>query len=195
MPARVTELHNIMPIANIPSVMVHGILCHEAASRLEHDDVSMSIIQERREHVRVPHGLRLHQYANLYFHARNPMLYRRLGQIPSLCILRVSIEVFNIEGAVITDQNASSNYVRFYPPTALNQLQLDQIYAEDWTHPNDQIAEWRHKSQKCAEVLIPHQIPPDYIMGAYVVNQTAQTALQNTGFTKPITINTHLFFR
>ena len=195
MPNWVTELHNIMPIANIPSVIEHGILCHEAASRLDHYDVSMQTIQDKRDKVQIPGGLKLHRYANLYFHARNPMLYKRLGQIESLCILRVSTDVFHIEGAVITDQNASSYYVRFLPPTALNQLQLDQIYAEDWTHPNNPIAYYRHKAQKCAEVLIPHQITPNYIMGAYVVDQTAQTTLQNSGFSQPIEINTTLFFR
>jgi hypothetical protein len=195
MPERVTELHSIMPIANIPSVLEHGILSHEEASRLPHADVSMPIIQERRNNVRVPQGLRLHQYANLYFHARNPMLYKRRDQVESLCILRVSTEVFRITGAVITDQNASSNYVKFLPPTALNQLQLDRIYAEDWRHPDDRIAYFRHKSQKCAEVLIPHKISPDYITGAYVVTQNAQTALQNNGFARPIQVNTYLFFR
>lgn len=194
MSIRVTELHSIMPIANIPSVMQHGILCHEAASRLTHHDVSMQPIQDRSDKVQVPQGLKLHQYANLYFDARNPMLYKRQAQVHALCILRVSTEVFNIAGAVITDQNASSNYVRFFPPTALNQLQLDKIYAEDWTHPN-LIDYWQHKSQKCAEVLIPYRIPPNYIIGAYVINQTAKTTLQNTGFTQPITINSYLFFR
>jgi len=136
MSPQVTELHNIMPLANIPSVLRHGILSHAEASRLHHADVSMAEIQDRRDHVQVPQGLKLHQYANLYFHARNPMLFKRKEQAESLCILRVSTAVFNIPGTIITDQNASSNYVRFLPPTALNQLQLDNIYAENWLHPN-----------------------------------------------------------
>jgi O-acetyl-ADP-ribose deacetylase (regulator of RNase III) len=36
---------------------------------------------------------------------------------------------------------------------------VDDIYARDWKHPDDQIREWRHKSRKCAEVLIPHSVP------------------------------------
>ncbi len=195
MPHRVTELHNIMPIANIPSVIQHGILCYHAAARLAHDDVSMPTIQDKRDKVQIPGGLKLHRYANLYFHARNPMLFKRQQQANQLCILRVSTDVFHIDGAIITDQNASSNYVRFLPPIALNQLQLEQIYAESWTHPNDPIAYYRHKSQKCAEVLIPHKITPDYIIGAYVVNKKAQITLQKNGFTQPITINRYLFFR
>lgn len=154
MPIQVTELHSIMPMANVPSVMTHGILSYQDATRLVHDDVSMQVIQDRRDRVQVPQGLKLHQYANLYFHARNPMLYKRLDQVGSLCILRVSLDVFKIAGTVLTDQNASSSYVRFFPPSALNRLQLEQIYAENWQH-DDKIAYWRHKSQKCAEVWFP----------------------------------------
>jgi hypothetical protein len=195
MPDRVTELHNIMPIADIPSVLAHGILCHRDAARLAHDDVSMPVIQERRAKVQVPGGLRLHRYANLYFHARNPMLYARQDQVESLCILRISVGVFKIEGTVLTDQNASGKYVRFYAPSALSQLPLTQIYAEDWRHADDQIAEWRHRSQKCAEVLVPHKVTTNYIRGAYVVNAAAKTRLDALGFPRPIDSNSFLFFR
>ena len=195
MPDRVTELHNIMPIANIASVLAYGIVCYKEATRLAHEDVSMQVIQERRAKVQVPQGLRLHQYANLYFHARNPMLYARQDQVESLCILRVSVDVFENDGTVLTDQTASSKYVRFYPPTALDQLPLDQIYADDRRHADDQIAEWRHKSQRCAEVLVPHKVTTNYIRGAYVVNAEARHQLDRLGFPRPIEINSFLFFR
>lgn len=195
MPQRITELHNIMPLANMPSVLAHGILSHERAARLATADISMPDIQKRRDKVQVPRGLRLHQYANLYFHARNPMLFKRKDQAETLCVLRISPTVLQIAGAVITDQNASSDYVKFLPPTALNLLQLDQIYAEDWRHPTDRIAYYRHKSQKCAEVLIPHQIPPQYILGAYVVSAPARQRVQQIGFSQPIAIQPYLFFR
>lgn len=192
---RVMEFHCIMPIANIPSVLEHGLLSHERASRLPHADVSMAAIQERRDRIHVPGGLRLHQYANLYFDARNPMMYKRQAEAEGLCVLRVSRAVLDIDGVVITDQNASSDYARFYPPIALNTLNFDMIYAEDWRHPDDPIAYWRHKSMKCAEVLIPSVMPSDYIDGAYVVSENARTLLVNAGFPHPIGINPQLFFR
>ena len=195
MPNRVNELHNIMPLRNIPSFLERGILSHARAVQLAHFDISMQIIQDRRDRVQVPGGMRLHQYANLYFHARNPMLYKRKEIAEDLCILRVKTSVFNIPGTMITDQNASSSYVRFLPPSAIRQLDFDQIYAEDWRHPNDQIAYFRHKSQKCAEVLVPHSIPREYIFGAYVVNSSARKTLAEFGFNLPIEISPHLFFR
>lgn len=192
---QVTELHSIMPLRNVPSVMEQGILSHERAARLEHFDISMEAIQERRDTVQVPRGLRLHQYANLYFHARNPMMYKRLGEVERLCVLQVALEVFDLRGTVITDQNASSNYVRFLPPSAITILDSDKIFAEDWRHPGDPIAYYRHKSQKCAEVLVPHVIPPGFITGAYVVNERARHALSQAGFSLPITVYPFLFFR
>lgn len=195
MSRRVTEFHCIMPIANIPSVLEHGLLSHERASRLPHADVSMAVIQERRDRIHVPGGMRLHQYANLYFDARNPMMYKRQAEAEGLCVLRVSRAVLDLDGVVITDQNASSDYARFYPPTALNTLNFDMIYAEDWRHPDDPIAYYRHKSMKCAEVLVPNVLLYGYIDGAYVVSENARTLLVNAGFAHPIGINPQLFFR
>ena len=67
-----------MPMGNIASVMTHGILSYERASKLAHHSVAMQAIQDRRDQKYVPRGLRLQQYANLYFHARNPMMFKRL---------------------------------------------------------------------------------------------------------------------
>jgi len=193
MDARVTELHCIMPIGNVPSVMQHGILSHEQAAQLQHHSVAMQAMQDRRDLTTVPGGLRLHQYANLYFHARNPMLSVRRHE--DVCVLKVSTNVMTVPGAAITDQNAASKYVRFYAPNQWPLLDFDDIYARDWTHPDDQIREWRHKSRKCAEVLVPQRVPPNMIVGAFVVDDAAKGRLNQVGFTLPIIIHPDFFFR
>ena len=129
-----------MPMANIGSVMTHGILSYERAARLAHRSVALQPVQEKRDQKQVPGGLKLHQYANLYFHARNPMLHRRLAEADGLCVLRVSIRVLDLQGVVITDQNAASDYVRFLGPDQWQQLYWDDIYAVDWRHPGAQVA-------------------------------------------------------
>lgn len=131
MDARVTELHCIMPIANLGSVMAHGVLSYERAARLPHQSVAMQPVQDRRDQKQVPGGLKLHQYANLYFHARNPMLFKRLSEAGTLCILRVSTAVLALAGTVISDQNAASDYVRFYHPSQCQGLDFDEIFALD----------------------------------------------------------------
>jgi hypothetical protein len=193
MDPRVVELHCIMPIANVPSVLQNGILSHERAAQLEHHSVAMQAMQDRRDLKTVPGGLRLHQYANLYFHARNPMLSARRNE--DVCVLRVSTRVLGVAGVAITDQNAASSYVRFYAPSQSALLDFDDIYARDWTHPDDQIRGWRHKSRKCAEVLVPHRVPPDMLIGAMVADGAARDRLSSTGFALPIVIDPDFFFR
>jgi ssDNA thymidine ADP-ribosyltransferase, DarT len=194
MDPRVTEFHCIMPIGNIPSVRALGILSHERASGLKHHSVAMQPIQDRRDQKSVPGGLKVHQYANVYFHARHPMMSKRRGEAPNLCVLRVNTEILGIAGTVLTDQNASSNYVRFLHPSQWRELDFDDIYATDWRHPGDDIAYWRHKARKCAEVLVPAAVPPAHLVGAYVVDDATRARLVAGGFTLPIAIDPVLFF-
>lgn len=136
----------------------------------------------------------MHEYANVYFHARNPMMSRRRNEACSLCVLRVSIEILKIPGAVITDQNAVSNYVKFSAPDQLKFMDLNYVFAANWKHPENRIEEWRHSSAKCAEALIPQRIPPDYLLGAYVLNDAVGAELEELGFALPIEIDADLFF-
>jgi ssDNA thymidine ADP-ribosyltransferase, DarT len=192
---RVTEFHNIMPIANIGSVMTHGILSYERAAKLDHHSVAMQPIQEKRDQRQVPGGLKLHQYANLYFHARNPMLFKRKEEAPNLCVLRIATQALDLEGAVISDQNAASDYVRFLHPRQWELLDFDAIYAMDWRHPGDQVAYWRHRARKCAEVLVPQRLETRFLTGVYVVDDVAKARLVALGCALPVTLNPVLFFR
>jgi hypothetical protein len=187
-----------MPLENIPSVLKLGILSNERAAKVPHYSVALEIVQERRDHKHVPGGLKLHQYANLYFHARNPMLYKRKDEAPKLCVLRVSTELRHIEGVVITDRNASSDYVRFLHPKQADLLDYEAIFAMDWRHPNDPIAYYRHRSLKCAEVLVPHCVEPRFLTGAYAVDSGVASELEAAGFGLPVKIdpvNPVMFFR
>lgn len=195
MDPRVTEFQCIMPIGNVPSVMRHGILSYERAAKLAHHSVAMQEIQDRLDQKQVPGGQKLHQYANLYFHARNPMLYKRKDEAAGLCVLRVSADVGALQGVVFADCNASSDYVRFLHPSQWKLLDFDDIYAMDWRHPDDPPAYYRHRSRKCAEVLVPHCVEPSRLFGAYVVDQASAQRLAHTGFTLPIVVDSVLFFR
>jgi hypothetical protein len=194
---QVTEFQSIMPLENIPSVLRLGILSHDRVAKLEHRSVAMAEVQEKRDQKHVPGGLKLHQYANLYFHARNPMLYKRKDEAGSLCVLRVSIEVYELPGVVFADCNASSPYVRFYAPSQSHLLDFEAIYALDWNrqHGNDEHARRVHKAKKCAEVLVPNFVEARHILGAYVVDHAVHSRLRELGFDRPITIDSGMFFR
>lgn len=183
-----------MPVANLPSVMERGILSHERASKVPHNSVALQPVQDRRDQKQVPGGLKLHQYANLYFHARNPMMYKRKDEASNLCVLRVSPKVLELEGTVISDQNAASDYVRFLHPRQWQLLDYDAIYAMDWRHPGNPPAYFRHSSQKCAEVLVPNRVEARFLTGAHVSDKPSKKRLEDLGLALPVTESPVLFF-
>jgi hypothetical protein len=154
----------------------------------------MNEIQDRRARVTVPGGRKLHDYVNLYVCARNPMLYKRQGQFKELCVLKIRPNVLDLPGVVISDRNASSEYAIFRSaPNGLGIVNREWTFAEYWTD-SDQILEWKKKAAKCAEVLVPDEVKPKYIIGAYVSCQEAQTGFQAQEPSVSVVINSHLFF-
>ena len=129
-----TELHYITPIANVASILGHGILSHRRAAGLLHQSVAKREVQERRRYVTVPGGRPLHEYVNLYICARNPMLFLIMKQRrpEELCVLRVSPEVVDLLGVVVTDQNAASDHVRWSSTLAIIDRNL--VFAESQVH-------------------------------------------------------------
>jgi len=193
--SELTELHYITPIANLPSILRLGILSHNRAKALEHQSVAMNEIQNRRAKVTVPGGKKLHEYANLYICARNPMMYKRQAQFRKLCVLRVNPDVINLPGVVITDGNASGDYVRFSAaPKGLAIVNPDWTFADDW-RDTDPIQYFRKKAAKCAEVLVPEKVKPDYITGAFVGCRESRVMLEDLVRGIAVVMNSHLFFR
>jgi len=102
------ELYCIVPIPNVASIMSEGILSHNEARRIYHRSIAEQGVQERRQNKRIPGtNRRLHDCANLYFDAHNPMLSARRAMNDTICVLRINSEVLSLDGVILTDQNAS----------------------------------------------------------------------------------------
>ena len=163
----VKELHFITPIANLDSILMRGILCHNRAARLAHRSVALESVQDLRRGKSIPGGLSLHSYANLYFDARNAMMYY-LKNKPNLVVIRVSPDVLDIPDTVVTDGNAASGPTRFYPsPGGLRHLNSTRVFAWSWDDP-DLWVKIEKKRVRQAEVLVPNLVPSEYIEGCYV---------------------------
>lgn len=193
-------LYSIMALPNIPSVLEHGILCYDYANKLPHKSVALESVQERREVKVTNSNRRLHSYANLYFDPHNPMLSRLRSLNDTICILAVNPLVLNLQNVIVTDRNAAVGIVRYIEPDKMEgNIDFDRVYAKYW-HPDKgetdvnpfMIAE--NKAIKCAEVLVPECIPPEYIMGAVVINAGVKEKLEELGFTKKIIIDKNRFF-
>ena len=111
----ITELHFIAPINNVPSITQFGILSHKLSGQIDHYSVAMPEIQERRKNKQIPGARTLHDYANLYFDAHNPMLSKLRARNDDICILRIDAKVLDLPGVIIADRNAASDWVRFSP--------------------------------------------------------------------------------
>ena len=193
--ADVKELYYITPTANVVSIMQHGILSNELSKKAPHDSLAMEEIQAKRKNKQIPGARKLHEYANLYFDAHNPMLSKRRNQNDQICILCVNASVLDLPGVIISDQNAASSYVRFFPVAAgLAALDKDKVFATFWLHPENQIEEWAHSSVKCAEVLIPDRVETKYVIGAYVANQIALKAFEELKIQLTVCIKNDIFF-
>ena len=191
----VTELHYITAIANVPSILQHGVLSHYLAEQLAHHSVAMPEIQERRSNKQVPGARPLHEYANLYFDAHNPMLSKCRARNAEICVLRVDATVLDQARVVVTDRNAASGWARFWPGAdGLANISRDRVFARFWLHQDDPYEEMRHKSEKCAELLVPDRVGVHLIMGAYVVNQNAQIAFQQLNLGLPAQVRGDMFF-
>jgi ssDNA thymidine ADP-ribosyltransferase, DarT len=190
------ELRYITPIVNVASILSRGILSHQLAAKVPHKSVAMQEVQDRRMNKIVPGtGKRLHDYANIYICARNPMLFKRKDTHTELCVLKISTTVLDLDGVIVTDRNAAATIASFRPvATGLAFLDREQVFADDWRHPGDELEYLKHRSIKCAEVLVPNRIPPTYIIGAYVSCMQSRVKLARIVPNLQIAIDPHLFF-
>lgn len=191
--SQVVELHYITPIDNLPSIRQRGLLCHKAVQSLPHRSVALSTVQSRRAAKQIPGGLALHEYVNLYLHARNPMMFFLKSNDPAhLAVIRVSPAVLDLPGAIISDGNSASGPTRFFPsPGGLTELNANHIFARYWTHP-DQWEQAERKRARCAEVLIPGNVPVQYLRGVFVRTQAHAEVCGSNGWSAEV--NTDVFF-
>ncbi len=192
------ELHYIVELSNVPSILRLGILSHNKTKKIPHKTIANQEVQELRSKKAVPPGdKKLHDYANLYFCARNPMLYKRKSMHERLCVLRISTDILDLHGVVITDRNASSKYVRFRPAAdGIDIVDKELTFAKYWKNLDDadEISNWRRISAKCAEVLVPECLENKYIIGAYVSNDLSKDRLIKIVPDLSVTVNRDLFF-
>src|SRR5262249_41013857 len=101
------------------------------------------------------------------------------GRNGEICVLQVNAAVLDENGVIVTDRNAASGWRRFLPvASGLSVVSRERVFARYWLHPDDPYDEMSHKSEKCAEVLVPDRVDAQFIVGAYVANQVALTEFQ-----------------
>ncbi len=190
----IKELYFITSISNVPSIMQYGVVSNRLSKKLVHKSIAIQAIQARRKNKQIPNAGKLHDYANLYFDAHNPMLSARRNLNNEICILRIDSTILDLPNIIIADQNAASDYVRFYNVAeGLRALNKDEVFAQFWLHDN-LIEYYRHSAVKCAEVLVPNKVEPKYICGAIVANKTALAVFCKLKIGLTVEIKSGIFF-
>ncbi len=191
----INELYYIMHINNVPSIIQKGIVSRNKArrDRISNHDISMISVQDRRSGKKIPGTKReLHDYANLYFDAHNPMLSARRSRNNEICVLRVNNAILDLDGVIVTDKNAAKEC--WFKPVdeGLPLLDANEVFAQFWLH-DDFFEQVRLKGVKCAEVLVPDCVASSYISGAYVANNVALNSFRKIS-DLPVRIKNGLFF-
>jgi hypothetical protein len=192
------ELQNIVHRDNLQSILQRGILSHDGVARLPHRSVADHSVQDRRASIVVPPTRRrLHTYANLYFNARNIMMYRVLcdldWQRDQLCVVGVSTDVLDLPGVVVTDRNAASWPWWKAPNEALPLLDRATIFAPRWNHA-DEMQKRDHQQRMCAEVLVPDRVAPELIRRIYVPAESCRASAEAVSGGMMVEVKGPLFF-
>ena len=176
--------------------MSKGILCHNKMKASPHTSIADIEVQKKRAKKVLPNGKQLHDYANLYLNGRNSMMYVSRAKHSDMCVLRLSTEILDLPNVVITDKNASSDYVRFYDsPRGLEKINEKLVFAQSWYYPGDAFETYKHGSIVCSEVLVPDKVLPEYIIGAIVSNTKVKTIMLNFMEDEDIIQDSKMFFQ
>lgn len=194
----VKGLYYITHINNIPSILKHGILSHALVEeqKVEFTPIYNSQIVTQRHHKRTPDGKNLWDFANLYFQARNPMLYRVVYEKGKneIVILGVRPDVLNLPGAFISTGNAASAPSQILPAKeGIKEIyKIWKIITSEWWKEED-----GSKRKIMSECLLPDRIPPEYLHTIYVANHTVADKVKQfiRSSTIPVVPEPTMFFQ
>jgi len=109
-------------------------------------------------------------------------------------VIRISSDILDTRGTVIADGNAAAAGTRFDPsPAGLAALNEQRVYAVYWTD-SDIWTHYEKKRQRCAEVLVPHVIRRDFLIGCYVCEDSVLGPSREAAPDLEMVVRRHVFF-
>lgn len=179
----------------MPSIVAHkGLFStnQKKAFGINHHNVALMDIQNRRSEMKVPVGLGgvVHDYVPFYFASTNIMLLsllnRKIVDQPYIVFMAVSIEKLLEKKVIFTDASANTNIPpRFYDdPNDLDKLNWELIDSPKWRTESDS-----ERHARMAEVLVYEYVPLNWINTYIVFNPIGEIAIKNcykkAGLEKP----------
>lgn len=195
--SKLTELHYMCHVGNLPSILAKGILSHHRARQHGPISIADESVQARRANRTVPRGLPLHAYVNLYLNARNPMMFRVTSggqKVAHVCVLSISTDVIDLDNVVLADGNAASEATAFRPaPQGLTAIKRKRVFAQYWNH-DDPFEKREHVREMCAEILVPNSVDAAMIENVYVANDEVAASVSTNVANVRAIAEGYLFF-
>jgi O-acetyl-ADP-ribose deacetylase (regulator of RNase III) len=196
----IRELFYITHVNNIKSILEKGILCHKRIedSGITYERIYNKDVVSRREAITVPDGRSLWSFANLYFQARNPMLYTvvRNNPLDQIAVVGVDKGILDRPDIFLATGNAAHSQTEIVPasqkksalPTIIRNV--NRIY---WNEVDGS------KRTIMAECLVPDFVPPHFIrsiyFGDYKAKYATKTSVGHLGADIPFMLVPGMFFQ
>jgi len=168
---RLREFQYIVHIKNLKEILGRGIYSHNKVEELgiKPEMISNPQVMGLRKNRIVEGEKTLWDYANVYFKARNPMLWQIIDKykIENVVVLGLKQTIVGLDSAKVTNGNAASHDTEILPKSKLKEVLnmiKDELTSDWWKAINGS------KRKVMAECLIPDLIPPVYIKSIYVAN-------------------------
>ncbi len=172
--AEIKSLYYITHVENLRSIFAHGILSHRVVEErgVKYRAIYDAEIVGHRKLKQTPDGRSLWEFANVYFQARNPMLYRVVHEKErrEIVVLGLQPRVLEMPGAYLTDGNAANNATTFfdYQNGVEAVAGIWSTISGEWWNSVD-----GSKRKIMAGCLVPGEIPPDLVHSVYVTSHEA----------------------
>ena len=194
----IRSLYYITHIENLPSIMNRGILSHNRimADNIQYKPIYDPDIVSNRKN-RPVDGKTLWDFANVYFNARNAMMYRVSKEFPlrELVVIGVAPDILDMQRVMISIGNAASPKSDILDAAkGMNALGgIWKTIHNDWWSDED-----GSKRKMMAECLIPEQIPKTSFHSIYVTNQDIAEEVKkrlSENSNMPVISEPNLFFK
>jgi len=194
----IKSLYYITHVDNLPSILQHGILCHQLVQDrgIQNTAIYDAAIVSKRQTKTAPDGKSLWEFANVYFQPRNPMLYRVLHEkvADDVAIVGVRPQILSSPGAFVALGNAA-NAATEIVPSAEGRKRISEIWDAidcDWWNAVD-----GSKRKIMAECLVPGSVAPDEIHTIFVASHEAADRVKGSRSPSciPVVPEPAMFFR
>ena len=193
----IRSLYYITHVANISSMLQHGILSHRAVEEgnVNYTPIYDSQIVSRRKDIPTPDGQTLWDFANLFFQPRNAMLYRVVHEksLNDIAIIGVHPQVLGMMNVLVTTGNAASLETEVLSgKEGLKHIhKMWAVLLNEWWRSDD-----GSKRKMMAECLVPEVVPADMIQAIHVASQAAADRLRRCVPSRiPVIPEPHMFFQ